>query len=66
MVTVEYIPLRQVGGSIYFRIPARFIREHELQAGDIVIWEPIGGKFTIVKQSQLAELASQNEAVEAT
>ena len=66
MVTAEYIPLRQVGGSIYFRIPASYIREHGLKAGDIAVWDPSGGRFRVVKLAQLAELASQNEAVAAT
>ena len=61
MVTIQYIPLRQVGGSVYFRIPAAYIREHELKAGDVVIWNPLCGKFKVVKQSELAELASQGE-----
>jgi hypothetical protein len=62
MSTVEYIPLRQAGGSIYFRIPASYLHAHGLKAGDIVIWDPSAGRFKVVKLSQLEEIASQADA----
>lgn len=64
MSTIEYIPLRSVGGSIYFRIPASYVREHGLQPGDVVIWDP-DASFKIVKRARLEELlASQAEELE--
>jgi hypothetical protein len=57
---IEYIPLRQVGRSLYLRVPAAFVRANGLIAGDIAVWWP-GEKLRVVKQAQLAELADQAE-----
>jgi hypothetical protein len=58
--TIEYIPLRQVGGSLYFRVPVSYVRANDLVAGDIVLWPP-GEKIRIVKQEELASIAEQAE-----
>jgi hypothetical protein len=55
---IEYIPLRQVGRSLYLRVPAAFVRANGLIAGDIAVWSP-GEKLKVVKQAQLEELANE-------
>jgi hypothetical protein len=57
---VDYIPLRQVGRSLYLRVPAAFVRANGLIAGDIAVWSP-GKKLKVVKQTQLEELANEAE-----
>jgi antitoxin component of MazEF toxin-antitoxin module len=54
MDTPEFIPLRRVGGSLYFRIPAPYVNANDLQPGDIAVWAP-GDKVRIVKREQLEE-----------
>jgi hypothetical protein len=61
----ECMTLRQVGGSLYLRIPSDYVRENQLTPGDIVLWWP-GEKIRIVKQEKLASIVGQAEELEAT
>jgi hypothetical protein len=50
----KYIELRKVGGSLYLRVPASFIRNNGLEDGDLILFEP--EKFKFIKKSAMAEL----------
>ena len=50
----KYIELRKVGGSLYLRVPAGFIRTNGLTDGDLMLFEP--EKFKFIKKSAMAEL----------
>ena len=64
MTTVQCTSIRKVGNSLYLRVPASYVREHELEIGDVVIWTT-GGRFKIIKRSQFEEFASRADASQA-
>ena len=41
-ITSYHVPiaLRQVGGSLYLRVPAGFVRANKLRSGDYVVFDP--------------------------
>jgi len=61
--TIEYIPLRRNGRSLYLRVPASYVRANQLVPGDIVVWGS-DGKLKIVKQSRLNDVPSQADDLE--
>jgi antitoxin component of MazEF toxin-antitoxin module len=58
MTNIECTSIRKVGGSIYLRIPAAYAREHQLEIGDVVIWNP-DGSFRILKRERFEKIANQ-------
>jgi hypothetical protein len=53
----KYIELRKVGGSLYLRVPAGFIRTNGLTDGDLMLFEP--EKFKFIKKSAIPQLEEE-------
>jgi hypothetical protein len=58
---MEQITLRRIGGSLYFRMPPRFIHMHNLKEGDAFFWTPgrDGTSLKIIKSEVLAEQVTE-------
>jgi hypothetical protein len=39
----DTLVIRKVGHSLRFSIPIEYVREHDLQEGDVVLWKPEDG-----------------------
>ena len=47
----KYIQIRRQGASLYLRLPASFVHENGLNAGDWIFWEP--ENFKLIKQTTM-------------
>jgi hypothetical protein len=59
---LEPVVLRQVGNSLYLRVPAHFVRANQLRARDVIIMDP-AKSFRIVKAEDFA-LLGRNPVLE--
>jgi antitoxin component of MazEF toxin-antitoxin module len=48
---IKYIQLRRHGASLYMRLPASYVHENGLNAGDFILWDP--ANFKLIKQSTI-------------
>jgi hypothetical protein len=57
---LEPIALRQVGRSLYLRVPAPFVHANKLQAGDYIVLVP-SRHFKIVKAEDFEMIGREPE-----
>jgi len=62
--TMDRIAIKQVGGSLYFRVPAYFVRKHRIEAGDLfdLIVNADGSIIKLVKVDELEKVVPRQEA----
>jgi hypothetical protein len=59
MLAKQYLIMKQIGGSMFLRLPIKYIRENGYQQGDIVIWNPDDSTFKVVKQSDFRDAEAE-------
>jgi antitoxin component of MazEF toxin-antitoxin module len=59
----KYIQIRKQGASLYLRLPASFVHDNGLNAGDWTLWEP--ENFKLLKQSTINSVVEPARVPEA-
>jgi hypothetical protein len=55
LTAAKPFPLRQVGGSLFLKIPRDFVRSNQLTTGDYLVLDL--NKVLVIKQTDFAEAA---------
>ena len=61
---MDRLAIKQIGGSLYFRLPAYFVRRHHIEAGDLFDLL-VNADGTIIKLVRSDEQPVRQEATEA-
>ena len=62
--TMDRLAIKQIGGSLYFRLPAYFVRKHHIEAGDLYNLI-VNADGTIIKLVKSDDQPVPQEATEA-
>jgi hypothetical protein len=61
---MDRLAIQQIGGSLYFRLPAYFWRKHHIEAGDLYDLI-VNADGSIIKLIKADDMASKQEKVDA-
>ena len=61
---MDSLAIKQIGGSLYFRVPAYFVRKHRIEAGDLfdLIVNADGSIIKLIRADEEEKQVPQNAA----